>query len=71
MGVDLFSQVTSERMRNNGFKLHHEEFSLDIRKYFFTEMVVKHWKRLPRDFVESLSLQVFKRQVGVALRDTV
>jgi len=44
---------------------------LDIRKNLFTERVVKHWNRPPREVMGSPSLEVFKKHVDMALQDTI
>lgn len=44
---------------------------MDIWTNFFSETVMRHWNRLPKDMVESLSLEAFKNRVDVALKDVV
>ncbi|KAK4807453.1 hypothetical protein QYF61_002004 [Mycteria americana] len=70
-GCREVGSVSSPTTRGNGLQLCQGRFRLDIGKFYFTERVVQHWKRLPRAVVESPSLEVFKSPLAEVLRDMV
>ena len=53
------------------FKLRQGRFKLDIRRKFFTQRVVTHWDRLPKEVVDAPSLEAFKARLDVALGSLV
>ncbi|KFZ55511.1 hypothetical protein N321_03222, partial [Antrostomus carolinensis] len=55
----------------DGFKLREGRFRLDMRKKFFTQRVVRHWNRLPREAVDAPSLEAFKARLHGALSSLV
>lgn len=44
-----------------------QRFPLNIRKCSFTVTLTGHWHRLPRDAVESHSLEILKSQLDMVL----
>ena len=70
-GGKLFERVDNSKTRGNGFKLKEGRFRLDIRKKFFTQRVVTHWNRLPKEVVDAPSLEAFKARLDVALGSLV
>ena len=67
----LFMRVDSDRTRGNGFKLRQGRFRLNIRRNFFTQRVVTHWNKLPKEAVDAPSLEAFKARLDVALGSLV
>ena len=70
-GEQHFAQADNVRTRGNGFKLKEKRFRLEIRRKFFTQRVVRHWNRLPREVVDAPSLEAFKARLDEALGNLI
>jgi len=66
-GARLFPVVPSDRTRGNGHKLKQRKLQLNMGKNFFTLKVTDTWTRLPREAVESPSLEIFKPHLDAVL----
>lgn len=72
MGVSHVSKVTGNSCHKRRLLQDTpEEVQVGYQKNFFTKWVFKHWNGLSREVVESSSLEVFKKQLELALSSMV
>ena len=65
-GERLFTREDGDRTRANDFQLRQGRFRLDIRRKFFTQRLLMHCNRLPKEVVDAPSLEAFKARLDVA-----
>ena len=66
-GARLFPVVPSDKTRGNGHKLNQRKLQLKMRKTFFPLRGMEPWNRLPREAVESPSLEIFQTRLDAVL----
>ncbi|KAK4829417.1 LOW QUALITY PROTEIN: hypothetical protein QYF61_003981 [Mycteria americana] len=67
-GDSLFTRSHIEKTKGNGYKLLLGRSRLDTRGKFVTMRTISHWGNLPREVVDSPTLDAFKKQLDRALR---
>ena len=58
-------------MSTNDFKLKEGKIRLDVRKKFFTQRLLRHWNRLPREVIDVPSVGAFKARLDGALHSLI
>ena len=59
------------RFKTLDFSFFLRSFFLSFRMKFFTQRVVTHWNRLPKEVMDAPSLEAFKARLDVALSSLV
>lgn len=70
-GQQVFSYIAEGRMQMIGFQWQQSRFSFDTRENFLMVRAVTQWTRLPREAVESTSLQGFRSIGEGSLRNSL
>jgi len=60
-----------KKMGSDGYKLLLGRFLLDTRRKFFTVRTIGHWDNLPREVVDSPTLDTFKIQLDRVLNHLI
>jgi len=63
--------VPSGKTTGKGCKLKYIKFHLNTRGKKLALKVIKPWKRLPREVMESLSLEIFKSHMDTFLSNLI
>jgi len=66
-GDSLFTRSHMEKTRSNGYKLLLGRFQLHTRGKFFRMRTISHWNNLPREVVDSPTLDTYKIQLDRVL----
>ena len=67
----LFSMTCRKRTRSNGLKLEQRRFCNNGQKNFLTVRMIEHRKGLPREPLESPSMETFKTHLDAYKRPIV
>lgn len=65
----FFGDAWYVTLSGNDHKRNQERFWLDKNKMFLGRRAVNHWKKFPRESVQSSSLKVLKTKLDIALRN--
>ena len=60
------SESLSQHTRGHNLKLYHQSARTNLRKFSFTQRIVKLWNRLPWEVVNSPSTHCFERRLDKA-----